>query len=429
MSGMIKVAHLTGSVSSQGGGIAPVLQALVTGEEKRGVRTSVFAPDDGGTPLAGWPPGQPQTLPARRLGPVVWAKNLRRRVAEGAPDLVHTHGLWGQSSLVAGRLSSSGRLRVVSPHGMLDPWALKNSRLRKEVALRLFERRLLASADCLHALCRSEAESIRQMGFRNPVAVIPNGVDLPEPDAPGSSRDHDPRVLLFLGRLHPKKGVPGALRAFAQFLQRVKASRDAPPWQLVIAGWDQGGHEAELKELCRELSLSFAERPAAEWLNEPKSRDGASAGGRSNVAVVFVGSAFDATKDQLLRRADAFILPSFSEGLPVAVLEAWAYQLPVLMTDHCNLPEGFEAGAALRIETGADDIARGMWELLSSPSRLRSLGQNGHALVKQRFTWPQIAGQMVELYTWLLKGGRKPAFVEAGPGPATGKPGETNQAR
>ena len=129
-------------------------------------------------------------------------------------------------------------------------------------------------------------------------------------------------------------------------------------------------------------------------------------------SVIFTGPAFGETKDLLLRRADAFILPSFSEGLPMSVLEAWSYRLPVLMTDHCNLPEGFLTDAALRIGTDVASIAEGMRLLFRSPtSDLRSLGANGRQLVSERFTWPQIAAQMKEVYEWVLGGGVVPDCV------------------
>jgi poly(glycerol-phosphate) alpha-glucosyltransferase len=129
--------------------------------------------------------------------------------------------------------------------------------------------------------------------------------------------------------------------------------------------------------------------------------------------VVFLGPAFGETKDALLRSADAFILPSFSEGLPMAVLEAWAYRLPVLMTDHCNLPEGFKAGAAVRIGTEVDSITDGLHQIISATYPQRHLmGDCGRALVERQFTWPQVAAQMKEVYDWVLGGGAKPSCVE-----------------
>ena len=174
----------------------------------------------------------------------------------------------------------------------------------------------------------------------------------------------------------------------------------------MIAGWDQGGHAEDLKGLCDELGLTHDTISATEFVNFSSEQ-------RATHAVSFIGPAFGETKDALLRQADAFILPSFSEGLPMAVLEAWAYGLPVMMTDHCNLPEGFEHNAAIRIGTDPEDITRGLAELFqASVSDLKSMGASGRALVERQFTWPQVAAQMKEVYEWMLGGGSRPGCVE-----------------
>jgi poly(glycerol-phosphate) alpha-glucosyltransferase len=128
--------------------------------------------------------------------------------------------------------------------------------------------------------------------------------------------------------------------------------------------------------------------------------------------IIFFGPAFGDDKKSLLSTADAFILPSFSEGLPMSVLEAWSYKLPVVMTPECNLPEGFAADAAIRIETGAESIALGLNSLFSmSASDLQAMGAKGRALVEERFTWKTIAAQMREVYDWMLGGGATPSSV------------------
>jgi poly(glycerol-phosphate) alpha-glucosyltransferase len=124
--------------------------------------------------------------------------------------------------------------------------------------------------------------------------------------------------------------------------------------------------------------------------------------------VYFIGSQFGESKAACFQSADAFILPSFSEGLPMTVLEAWAYGLLVLMTRQCNLPYGFEAGAALRIEPEAESIAAELRVLfqLSEVDR-KAIGERGLALVKERHQWPAVATQMIAVYEWAL--GRGPA--------------------
>jgi poly(glycerol-phosphate) alpha-glucosyltransferase len=304
---------------------------------------------------------------------------------------------------------------MVAPHGSLDAWALRNAAWKKRIAAALFKNRQLNKAACLRALCQSEADAFRAYGLTNPIAIIPNGVEIPEgdlkkPEAGNLKPETGGRKpLLFLGRIHPKKGLPNLIRAFKKALDSRPSMLDFP-WQLVIAGWDQGGHEAELIQLCEELGVK-SEKLKVE--GERKALDPRPSTLDSDV--IFWGAAFGKDKEELLRRADAFILPSFSEGLPMSVLEAWSYQLPVVMTPECNLPEGFTADAAIRIETSAESIAEGLSTLFSmNDSDLKTMGAKGRELVKERFTWQTVAAQMREVYDWMLGGGAAPGCVRKG---------------
>jgi poly(glycerol-phosphate) alpha-glucosyltransferase len=168
-------------------------------------------------------------------------------------------------------------------------------------------------------------------------------------------------------------------------------------WQLLIAGWDDGNHLSGLKQQAGQLGLRWSDVGSA----EAPSSD-----------LCFIGPMFGDEKDMLMRSADAFILPSFSEGLPMSVLEAWSYGLPVLMTDFCNLPEGFDAGAALRIAPDEDSIAQGLADLaaMTDPER-HDMGMKGRTLVERQYTWEHIAAEMKAVYEWCL-GGEKPACIE-----------------
>ena len=324
-------------------------------------------------------------------------------------DLLYAATLWKYPSWAALQWSErTGKPMMVAPHGSLDVWALKNSAWKKWLASKLFKNRQLHKALCIRALCQSEADAIRAYGLTNPIAIIPNGVELPGADQElgASSRElrlknkaSTPHTLLFLGRIHPKKGLPNLIRGFKKALDSRPLNLDAP-WQLVIAGWDQGGHEAELIKLCEELGLSFQGRVARDE------------GRESAASVVFFGPAFGDDKKSLLRSADAFILPSLSEGLPMSILEAWSYELPVVMTPECNLPEGYAADAAIRIETSVESIAQGLNSLfLMGVFDLQSMGAKGRILVKERFTWQTLAVQMKEVYDWMLGGGTKPSSM------------------
>jgi poly(glycerol-phosphate) alpha-glucosyltransferase len=215
--------------------------------------------------------------------------------------------------------------------------------------------------------------------------VIPNGVDLPDlPESKAKTQSSNRKTLLYLGRLHPKKNISNLIRAWNEIFKSQRG--DADRWVLAIAGWDQGGYEAQLRQLTTDLGLLSS--------------------------VIFLGPQFGAEKSECYRACDAFILPSLSEGLPMAVLEAWAHAKPVFMTPECNLPEGFKANAALRIGKAPEEIAASLNVLREMSDDDRSqMGNRGRTLVATRFSWQRVGEQMRRVYEWMLSGGSPPGSV------------------
>jgi len=279
--------------------------------------------------------------------------------------------------LAARKSAGQNRSRLlVSPHGMLEPWALNRSNWKKKAAGILFENKNLQKADCLHALCLPEAENIRRLGLKNPIAIIPNGVDLDELVPPsGAIFEKFPEIkgrrrILFLSRLHPKKGLGNLLQAWQ------KMAPDFKDWQLLIAGSGDQAYEQELKAFSKEQL--------------------------SNKSVVFLGQVQGEDKKQILAAADVFILPSFSEGFSMAILEAAAAGLPVLLTPECNFPELARSNAAIEITTDAAGIEKGLRQTLElTDEQRKTTGQRGHELIKKSYTWPAIADQMCRVYDWM----------------------------
>ncbi len=311
-----------------------------------------------------------------------FSETFRKELMASGADIIHNHGLWLYPSLLLPLWSRKHkRPYVVSPRGMLDQWALRNSRLIKRLAMVLFERRHLANAACIHALNESEHKSIRALGLRNPVCIIPNGIDLP-PDAPNTNKSG--KNLLYLGRIHPKKNLSSLIKAWDMVIhsENTKTSE----WTLTIAGWDQGGHAEELKALAHELGISRK--------------------------VEISGPAFGEQKEHLLTNASAFIMPSLSEGLPMNVLEAWSRGLPCIYTPHCNLPEGYQANAAIRTSIDPTSIKNGILRVMYMNNAERAaMGSRGYELVKDRFQWDIIGKQMIGVYNWLQGKSGKPACV------------------
>ncbi len=318
-------------------------------------------------------------LPASRLD---WlAGRAARRTFDGLvaeSDLVHVHGLWRQHSLSAcSAARRRGKPYIVSSHGMLEPWALHNKRWKKLIYGAFLERRNLGRAACLRALTRREALDCRNYGVRAPIAVVPNGVEFPPPSSPAPLLAAYPelrgrRLVLFLGRVHYKKGLDVLCRAWA-------ATRRSPLDHLVIAGPDFEGTRARLA---------------------------------AGPAITFTGLLGPELRWSALAAAHVFVLPSYSEGFSMAVLEALAAGVPVIASEACNLPEIAERACGWVVQPNVRSVSAALAEALdATPAECALLGINGRALVAQRFSWPTVAAQMASVYDWVLGGGR-PSQVE-----------------
>lgn len=384
------IGFVLDSCSRNAGGLFESVRGLARSQAAMGQRAIVYCVKDEHSEedVAEWRPLEVRIHPRGLPGAWGYARGLSKGVLNSELDILMTHGLWQYCSFVSLLwLKLTHRPNIIHPHGMLDPWALQNSRWKKRLASLLYENEHFRCAAAFRALSPSEAQSIRQLGLDNPIAVIPNGVDLPSLDAPQDRAweewSQGRKILLYLGRLHPKKNLEPLLHAWAE---AQKSSAKADDWGLVLAGWDQGGYEATLKARVQELGLLRS--------------------------VHFAGPTFGEAKSAAYRTASAFVLPSLSEGLPMAILEAWSYAKPVLMTEECNLPEGFASTAAFRITADVKGIREGLENLFStSDQELASIGMRGRQLCEGRFSWEKIGAQMGELNQWVLGGGSAPGCL------------------
>jgi glycosyltransferase involved in cell wall biosynthesis len=298
---------------------------------------------------------------------------------------VHIHGLWESSTAVAASTCRALNLPyVLSAHGMLEPWALRSSQWKKQLYSLLVERRNVGGAACLHALTGHEADQFRAFGARGPIAVIPNGVTIPAgrdsalffqrfPDLLGK------RVILFLARLHPKKGLDLLLQAWPAI------AACWPEAHLVLAGPDCEGTQARLESLI-----------AAQQLQR---------------SITFTGMLRGAEKWSALNAAECFILPSHSEGLSVSVLEALGVGCPVIVTEACNMPEVLENKAGWQVTASSAAISDALHEVMrNSVEQNRAMGLRGAELIQRRYTWPVVAAQMAEVYAF-VHGAAQPATV------------------
>jgi glycosyltransferase involved in cell wall biosynthesis len=326
----------------------------------------------------------------RRLG--FAAPDYAPALAALAPAIVHDNGIWSPSNIAATTAAAKLRVpHVISLHGMLEPWALKHRALKKRVAWRAYQARLITAAAGLHATAPPECQSIRAHFPHHPIAVIANGVDLPDPPADPARRLAAPgRTLLVLSRLHPVKNLPGLIAAFA----RLAADPAFADWTLAIHGPDAEGHRAVIAAAIAATGLADRIR---------------------------LGDAVpDAGKTALFDAADLFILPSFSENFGITVAEALAHGVPVIAstgTPWADLPR---VGAGWHVAADPESLATALAAAMALPAATRAeMGARGRAHAKAVFGWDRIADQMLGFYDWLLSGraaGRPPApYIDFAP--------------
>ncbi len=324
------------------------------------------------------------------LGRLAWARNTEARRNFAAlvdrSEGVHIHGLWQHSTSVAARLARrSGKPYIVSAHGMLEAWALRNKRLKKMIYAALFERKNVQGAACLHALTEAEARDYRHFGAMGPIAVIPNGVDVPIGVSSQMFLDRFPqfagkRLILFLGRIHFKKGLDLLMKAWSPIAAKW------PEAQVIVAGPDFENTQATVKQLVETLGITDR--------------------------VSFTGMLTGDMKWSALAAASCFVLPSYSEGLSVSTLEALGMGIPAIVTRQCNLPEVAERECGWVVEAQVWALASALTEFLKASSAdQEQMGANGRALVADRYSWPQVGKQMGEVYRW-VGGGPLPGEVE-----------------
>ena len=303
-------------------------------------------------------------------------------------ELLHMHGLWQAHTRRGARVARrAGVPYLIAAHGMAEPWAMRHKALKKKIYTALIEGKNLRRAACLHALSRPEIGHLRAIAPRTPVCYIPNGVnlkpfdDLPDREALEAERPElaGKFVLLFFGRIHVKKGLDLLAGALSRLHQ------DHPNLHILIAGNDDGALGP------------FLDRADAEGLS-----------GR----VTCVGHVSGERARRVWGAADAFILPSYSEGFSMAILEALACRLPAVVTTACHFPELADAGGAIVVEPDAAGVTDGLRALLErSPAQRAELGARGRALVEKSYTWDEQALRLATVYRWIVAGGAPPEPV------------------
>lgn len=393
-----RLLHTIGSLRKSAGGPSRTVTALCRELGRLGAGVELLSRDAAPTggeelllPPAEWvrttltPPQRPAVVGA--LLTAGFRAAIRERCASQGLQLVHDHGLWLPTNHASVAMARQlGLPLIISTRGMLEPWALQHRAWKKRLAWRLYQHRDLRAARVLHATSQQEVESLRRLDLRQPIALIPNGVEL-EGLATRAERARlgmaestttDPRrTALFLSRIHPVKGLLELVDAWSQV-------RPAG-WRMVIAGPDEGGHRAvvEARVLAQGLAADFA----------------------------FIGAVDGAEKTALYRSADLFILPSFSENFGVVVAEALTHGLPVLTTQGTPWQDLPAHGCGWWVPADARSLAAALRQAMAlTDAERQAMGERGREYVR-RYDWQAIARQMLAVYLWMLGQGDRPSWV------------------
>ena len=392
----LKPLFTVGGLYSLSNGVAWIMRDLAAALGRAGSPVDVYGADCWGRGAASVgeifePPSRWITAPGLWMGGLSISPQLKWKLnrAVAQADIVHNHSVWMLPNSYGSRAAERHDKPVVfTAHGTLEPWAVRNSGWKKKLVAAWFQDRDLHRSSCLIVNNATEIDGIRQYGLKNPVAVIPNGVHLPDLDRAVSPEvfyekfphTRGKRLALFMARIHEKKGLGHLLPAFGRLAAR------HPDWHLIIAGPDCGDLERSTR-IIEEFKI--------------------------NDQVTFTGALQGDLKAAARSVSEVFLQPSFSEGFSMAIIEALACRLPVLLTPGCNFPEAVTAGAAISVNPTIDGCEHGLDQLLSqSPEQLRGMGTRARQLIESRYQWDVVAQETLKLYHWLISGGPSPEFVQ-----------------
>lgn len=323
-------------------------------------------------------------VPVRGPWPASWRQAVHQALASAQAErrraIVHVHGLWRpELHWAVCEARAKGLPFALQPHGMLEPWALTHKGLKKRLAMRLYQRRDLEAAPLLVATAEAEYRAFRAQGLRNPVAIIPLGIDRVDEETSSHRANPEERHLLFLSRIHPVKGLLDLIRAWA------RVSPAYPQWRLAIAGPDEGGHLAKVLALAKSSGVAQSVR--------------------------YLGMLQGEAKAAALRSADLFVLPTYSENFGLVVLEALAHGLPVITTRAAPWEDLLRHRCGWWTDVGVVPLTEALREAMSlSDEARKAMGVRAKACAAQ-YAWGSIAQRMAEAYEWVLGQCARPSFV------------------
>lgn len=377
----MKILHTISSLEVKAGGTATCTYDLVKGLNDNHCPTDILVLDisDSTDKFVG-NDFFVKVLPNDSKTGYVYSKNFKKALSEmNDYSLYHLNGMWQYIHYISALTARSKKKPyIVTLHGMLYPQALSKSSLKKKFFLKIQFNKILQSADCIHATCIEEMNYYRKLGFKNPIAVIPNPISIPEYINTIKS-NKDKKRIGFLGRLHPRKNILTLINSWAILGNKVK---DA---ELYIMGKGDEAYEAMLKDEVRRLNLNN---------------------------VVFAGLVDGHEKFEKLANLTVLVVPSDFENFGMIVTEALIMKVPVIASKGTPWEELTSRHCGWWVENNLDSIANTIDEAITLPiNELLIMGENGRKLVEDEYIVDVVAKKMIKLYEWLLINGEKPDFV------------------
>lgn len=312
-------------------------------------------------------------------------KSLYSNLSNENVDIFHGHSLWREPVHIMSRIARKRKVPyIISPRGTLEPWSLSHKKFKKQIGMLLYQNRDLQNAICLHATMDMEAESIRKLGYKNPIAIIPNGIKISNyPIKTNKYHFSKQRKILFLSRVHFQKGIENLINAWELIDNQYKNN-----WKVEIVGpFDSYEYKSYLEKLIQKKNLA------------------------SQIAIK--GPQFGVSKINTFHQSDIFVLPTFSENFGMAIAEALACGIPVVTTKGAPWSDIEKYNAGRWVEIGVEPLKEGLLSLMKlSDSEREERGKNGRRLIEEKYTDKLSALKMYELYEWIINKSSKPDFVD-----------------
>lgn len=355
----MKILHIVGSIDKSAGGPSRSVPQTCENVSKLGIEIELIT--------------RPSENPVKvnvsdnfklKFYSIKELREVGKKLSKNEISLVHLQHVWDPYiHIIARAARKKGIPYIITPRGMLEPWIMNRHPLKKKIAMWLYQRKDIEKAAYLHATCEMEKENIRKLGFKNPMVVIPNGIEISH--AKQKPEWKEVRNILFMSRVHPKKGIELLIEAIAGIQNK--------QLKLIVAGEGDESYVEELKQLCKEKNVSEQ--------------------------IEFAGGVYGEEKWELYHASDLFVLPTYSENFGIVVAEALATGLPVITTTGTPWQELVTEKCGWWIDLAVENLQKAITEALQlEPEELKAMGVRGEKLIMEKYNIQVVANKIYEFY-------------------------------